>query len=94
MLIVWIGLLIGGEVAARRPALRGRTLGTALVIGMAITAFAFIGDGLWSLGLIAVGYAILETTWVITDARLQERQVAPPGPPSPVSKASGRPASV
>lgn len=73
VLVVWIGLLIGGEVAARRPALPGTVLGPALILAMAITTAAFIGDAVWILALVALGYAVLETVWVTTDARLQER---------------------
>lgn len=73
VLVVWIGLLVGGEVAARRPALPGWLLGSALILAMAVTTAAFIGDRVWVLALVAVGYAALQTVWVTTDARLQER---------------------
>ncbi len=73
VLVVWIGLLIGGEVAARRPNLSGRALGSALVGAMAVTAVAFVSDLVLALALVAIGYAVLETVWVTTDARLQER---------------------
>lgn len=73
VLVVWIGLLVGGEVAARRPDLPGRALGPALIVAMAVTAMAFVGDMVWTLALVAIGYAVLETAWITTDARLQER---------------------
>jgi hypothetical protein len=71
--VVWVGLLVGGEVAARRPDLSGSVLGGALVAAMAVTALAFVSDVVWTLGLIAIGYVVLEAVWVNTDARLQER---------------------
>ncbi len=73
VLVVWVGLLIGGEVAARRPSLSDSLLGWSLVAAMAVTALAFVGRAVWFLGLVAVGYAVLELVWVTTDARLQER---------------------
>lgn len=72
VLVVWIGLLIGGEVAARRPALPGWLLGAGLIVAMAVTALAFVGDAVWMLALVGVGYAVLETVWIASDARLQE----------------------
>jgi len=73
VLVVWIGLLIGGEVAARRPDLRGRTVGTLVLGGSAVTAFALLSDAVWTLGLLAIGYLVHEVAWIPTDARLQER---------------------
>lgn len=73
VLVVWIGLLVGGEVAARRPSMAGRPLGLALVAAMAVTTLAFVSDAVWTLALVAVGYAVLEAVWITTDARLQER---------------------
>ena len=73
VLVVWIGLLIGDELAARRPWLPGTILGFALTASMAVTALAFVGGAVWLLALVAVGYAVLEVVWITTDARLQER---------------------
>ena len=73
VLVVWIGLLIGGEVAARRPDVRGVTIGLALLVGAVVTATALLTDPVWTLALLAVGYAIHEVAWIPTDARLQER---------------------
>lgn len=73
VLVVWVGLLIGGEVAARYPAIRSRTLGFLLTGSMALTSVTFLSDSIWSLALVAVAYACLELAWVATDARLQER---------------------
>jgi predicted MFS family arabinose efflux permease len=76
VLVVWIGLLVGGEVAARRADLGGRTLGIVLVAAVAVTTAAFVTTAVWSLMLIAVGYGALELTRITTDARLQERTPA------------------
>ncbi len=73
VLVVWIGLLIGGEIAARRPALSGRALGSALIGGVGVMTIAFASSSVWTLILIGVGYAALQTVWIATDARLQER---------------------
>lgn len=73
VLVVWVGLLLGDELAARRPDLRGRTVGTAIVLGTAVTATALVTDAVWTLALVAVGYLVHELAWIPTDARLQER---------------------
>lgn len=74
--VVWLGLLAGGELAARRIELSGRVLGGLLVVGVGITTIAFVSASVWTLALIAVGYGALQTTWIATDARLQERAPA------------------
>lgn len=73
ILIVWIGLLVGGEVAARRADVGGRFLGPALLVGTLVMVAALIADRVWALAFVAVGYATLETTRVVADARLQAR---------------------
>lgn len=73
VLVVWFGLLVGDEVAARRPDLPGRTIGTAMLVGVAVTATALLTDAVWTLALLAIGYAVHEIAWIPTDARLQER---------------------
>jgi len=73
VLIVWVGLLAGGEVAARLPFLSGRKLGSSLVVGAGAMAVAISVDGLWLLALVGVGYAMLEMVRVLGDARMQER---------------------
>lgn len=73
ILIVWLGLLAGGEVAARRPDWGGSLLGPLLAIGTATMVVALAAGRVWALALVAVGYATLEATNVIADARLQER---------------------
>jgi MFS family permease len=73
VLSVWAGLLVGGELAARRPALRGRTLGLTTAVGAVAIGVALVLREPWALVLIGVGYATLETAWVLSDARLQER---------------------
>jgi MFS family permease len=74
--VVWLGLLAGGEFAARRTELGGRTLGCILIAGVGVTTVAFVTDSVWTLMLVAVGYGALEATWIAADARLQERTPA------------------
>jgi hypothetical protein len=73
MFLVFVGLLLGGEVAARRPTLGGSTVGTALVLGAAAMLVTALSGAISTIALIAVGYATLETTWLISDARFQQR---------------------
>jgi MFS family permease len=73
VLVVWIGLLAGGEIAARRPDLRGRTVGTLVLAGSVVTATALLTDPVWTLALFGIGYLVHEVAWIPTDARLQER---------------------
>ncbi len=68
---VWLGLLAGGEVAARRPDATGVSLATAVLAGTAAMAFALATDSPWALLVIAVGYGVVQTTWVISDAQFQ-----------------------
>ncbi len=74
--VVWVGLLVGGEIAARRPTLSGRWLGGALIGGVAVMAVAFATSSVWTLMLVALGYAALQALWVASDARLQEHTPA------------------
>ena len=71
--VVWLALLVGGEIAARRPDVRGVTVGLALVLGTGVTATALLTDPVWTLTLVAIGYGIQEVAWIPTDARLQAR---------------------
>lgn len=73
VLVVWVGLLIGGEVAARRPDLRGRTIGALVLGGATLTAVSLLTEAVWTLSLLAVGYLVHEIAWIPTDARLQDR---------------------
>jgi MFS family permease len=72
VLIVWVGLLLGGEISARRPDLASRALGLAVVAGSGVIALALVADGVWPLALIAVGYVSIEAAWIASDARLQQ----------------------
>ena len=73
VLVVWIGLLCGGELSARRPDLASRVLGTMVIAGSVVMAVALLSDRFWPLALIAFGYGSLEAAWIATDARLQAR---------------------
>jgi MFS family permease len=92
VLVVWVGLLLGGEVAARRPDLRGVTVGPWLLGGVVITTVALTTDPVWTLALLAVGYGIHEIAWIPTDARLQER--ATPATRATVTSVRGFGASI
>ncbi|MEM9606241.1 MAG: MFS transporter [Actinomycetota bacterium] len=70
---VLIGLVAGGEVAARRPDIAPRPLGFALVLGAAGMMIAVTSSAPAALLLVGVGYGIHEVAWVLGDARLQER---------------------
>jgi len=74
--VVWLGLLVGGEFAARRTEVSGRLLGWMLIACVGVTSVAFVSTSVWALMLIAVGYGALEATWIVADARLQERAPA------------------
>lgn len=76
VLVVWVGLLVGGEVAARRPDLSPPVLGVSLAAGAALMALAVRSRALTPLVLVGVGYAAQNLAHVIGDARLQER-IAP-----------------
>lgn len=71
VLAVWLGLLVGGEVAARHPQMRSTTLSSALLAGTAVMAVAIAIDSPWALAAVGIGYGATETTWVISDARFQ-----------------------
>jgi MFS family permease len=71
--VVWVGLLLAGELAARRPDLRSTTLGIALGIGTAVMFVAFVTNEVWTLALLAIGYGTLQIVWIASDARMQER---------------------
>ncbi len=73
VLVVFVGLLAGGELAARRPGDRGPTLGAAMVIGASAMLVAVQSSSQWALVLVGVGYATLELVWIASDGRLQER---------------------
>ena len=72
-LSVWIGLLVGGEIAARQPVIRPIAVATLVGIGGATAVVALTTDPVWTLPLIAVAYAAIEPSWVVADAQLQAR---------------------
>ncbi len=69
--LVWLGLLLGGEVAARQPTLSGRTLGAILSLGGALCLSGLLWRSVWGVAGIGVAYATLNLAWVLSDARLQ-----------------------
>lgn len=73
VLVVWLGLLAGGELAARRPDLGPHRLGLGVSAGAALILVALVSGSVAALAAVAVGYAVLEAARVVADARLQER---------------------
>lgn len=71
VVVVWLGLIVGGEIAARRPRITSSTLATAMLAGTAAMAIAIALDTPWALLIIAFGYGTVEMTWVVSDARFQ-----------------------
>ena len=73
VLAVWLGLILGGEVAARRPALRGAGVGGLLIATSLLVIGALWSGGLWALALLGVGYGAQNIAWILADARFQAR---------------------
>ena len=71
VLTVWLGLILGGEVAARYPDTHSSTLATSMLAGTALAAVVIALDSPWALAGIGVAYGATEATWVISDARFQ-----------------------
>ena len=69
--VVWIGLIVGGELAARRPDISSSTLASLVLGGTATMAFAIAIESPWALMAIGVGYAPVQAAWIIADARFQ-----------------------
>ncbi len=72
VLSTWAGLILGGELAARRPGLDGRQLGGVLGLSALAIIGALWSSVVWALGLIAIAYGAMNATWIITEARLQK----------------------
>ncbi len=72
VLTIWIGVVAGGELAARVGQVSRGAVAGLLVLASA-SMFVGLGLGHWAwLGAIGVGYAWLQVAWVTVDARLQE----------------------
>ena len=69
--VVWLGLIAGGELAARRPNIASPTLASLVLGGTAIMAVAIAFESPWALMAIGIGYAPVQAAWIITDARFQ-----------------------
>jgi MFS family permease len=68
---LWAGLLVGGELAARRPHLSPWTLALLLASASALALGGLLSGVALGLLLIAVCYGALQATCVIVDARMQ-----------------------
>lgn len=71
MTIVCAGVLLSGEIAARRPFIRSTRLGLVLALGTLAMIGALLVEHLWALALVGVGYGAMNLVWVLADARLQ-----------------------
>lgn len=72
--IGWIGYASGAEVAARWPQTTGRRLAVLLAVGSALGLVGLSGVlGVWGLLLLPVLFCGLSATYILADARLQER---------------------
>lgn len=71
--VVFLGLVAGDEIVVRRPEISGRLVGTGLTLGGLAMLVAMLTTSMWPLLLVGVGYAALEVTYLISDARFQEQ---------------------
>ncbi|MEM6994348.1 MAG: MFS transporter [Myxococcota bacterium] len=71
VLIVWAGVLLGGEVAARRTTMSPRALALLMLAGTGAMFAGVALPHLAALASIGLGYAALQLVWVLSDARLQ-----------------------
>ena len=69
--VVWLGLIAGGELAARHPDISSSTLASLMLGGTATVAVAIAIESHWALMAIGIGYAPVQTAWIIADARFQ-----------------------
>lgn len=71
--VVWVGLIVGGEVAARRPDLPAGVLGAVLGLAAIGTASGLVTNTVVGVATIGLAYAAMNLTWVLSDARFQAR---------------------
>ncbi|TPV94894.1 MAG: MFS transporter [Myxococcales bacterium FL481] len=71
VLPVYLGVIAGGEVAARTAAMRARLVAWLLLAGATLLFVAVARSELGLLTLVGIGYAAIQTTWVLTSARTQ-----------------------
>jgi len=73
VLMVWVGLVAGGEVAARRPRMGRAEIAAWLSVGVLAMGAAFYLEHRWAVALVGVGYAGMNIAWVACEATLQSR---------------------
>jgi len=73
VMVVWVGLFLGGELAARRPRLSSAWVGGLLSASALLVLLALWSGSVWALAVLGVGYAMQNVAWVVSDARFQER---------------------
>lgn len=72
VVVVWAGLVVGGEIAARRASLSPGRLGLLLGVGAASMFAAMRVDHVAAIVGVGVAYATMEVVWILTEARTQE----------------------
>ncbi|MEM9692259.1 MAG: MFS transporter [Myxococcota bacterium] len=72
VLAIWVGLLLGGEVAARRPQIASRRIGAALAVAALVVVVALLSGSALALALLGGAYAVQNTCWIVADARFQK----------------------
>ena len=60
------------NATGRRPRLRGPTLSLLPAAGIAAMVAALLTEPFWLVALVGLGYGAMNTTFVLTEARLQE----------------------
>ncbi len=68
---MWLGLLAGGELSARRPGLSSRRLGGLLAGGILLGGLGLVSGTIGGIAALALTYAALNASWIRADARLQ-----------------------
>jgi MFS family permease len=71
--LVWVGLLAGGELAARRPQMSERTMGTLLFVCSAMGLLGLLSESWLGAASLALVYGALNVAWILSDARMQAR---------------------
>lgn len=68
---IWVALFVGAEIAARRPNGRAPVLGSSLALAGGLLVAAMLTPWLVGVLALALAYLVLQTNWVIAEARMQ-----------------------
>lgn len=72
VVLIWIGLFVGAEIAARYPRARPVPLGVALGLCGVALVVAMLSPWLVAVAAIGGAYLVLQTTAVVAEARMQD----------------------